>query len=58
VGESTAEIAVLIAGDQKKHPIWAPEIVRQAAAVGVGVDHSGYVAPLRLLPLEVQRAVA
>jgi mannose-6-phosphate isomerase-like protein (cupin superfamily) len=58
VGGTAAEIAVLIAGDQKKHPMWAPEIVKQAAAAGVGVDHSGYVAPLRLLPLEVQRAVA
>lgn len=58
VGDEMAEIAMLIAGDQKKHPVWTPEIMAKAAAGGVGVDHSGYVAPLRLLPLEVQRAVA
>lgn len=57
-GTETAEIAILIAGDHKKHPEWAPEIVTAAAATGVGIDHSGYVAPLRLLPPDLRRHAA
>ena len=50
VGNEAAEIAVLTAGDHKKRPEWGPEIVTQAAAAGVGIDHAGYLAPLQLLP--------
>ncbi len=54
VGDAAAEIAVLTAGDHKKHPIWSEEVVRQAASAGFGLDHAGYIAPLRLLPPEAQ----
>jgi len=56
VSDVVAEIAVLTAGDQKKHPRWHPDILAQAAAQGFGVDHSGYVAPLRLLPPQMSIA--
>ena len=55
---SATEIAVVTAGDHKKHPVWSDEIVAAAAKAGYGVDHSGYVAPLRLLPLDVQNRAA
>ena len=58
VGESAAEIAVVTAGDGKKHPVWSPEIVAAAHAAGYALDHSGYVAPLNLLPYNVQTRAA
>lgn len=56
VGDVPVEIAVLTAGDHKKHPVWAEDIARQAAAAGFAVDHAGYLAPLRLLPTQAQKA--
>lgn len=50
VGDVTAEIAVIISGDQKKHPTWDPALIAAAAAKGVGVDLCGYLAPHALLP--------
>jgi quercetin dioxygenase-like cupin family protein len=58
VGDAEAELAVLTAGDQKKHPVWGADIVAAAAAAGLGVDHAGYLAPLKLLPHEVQSRAA
>ncbi len=58
VGEAPAEIAVVTAGDHKKHPVWSDEITRAAAQAGYGLDHAGYVAALRLLPLEAQKRAA
>ncbi len=58
VGEVAAEIAVVTAGDQKKHPQWSDDVATAAAVAGFGVDHSGYVAPLRLLPPEARPHVA
>ena len=58
VGDEPAEIAVLIAGEHKKQPVWSRAIVAAAAAAGVGIDHCGYLAPLRFLPTEVQRQAA
>ncbi len=55
VGDVDTEIAVITAGDHKKHPVWSDEVVRAAAAAGFALDHSGYVASLRLLPYEVQQ---
>lgn len=57
-GDEMAEVAVITAGDQKKHVEWAPEILRDAARAGFGLDHAGYVAPLRLLPPETQAHAA
>lgn len=54
IGDVPTEIAVLTAGDHKKHPVWSEDVVRQAAAAGFGVDPAGYIAPLRLLPPEAQ----
>ncbi len=50
VGDTPAEIAVMLPGDARKAVTWAPELVRQAAAAGYGMDHNGYVALKRLLP--------
>ena len=58
VGEAAAEIAVVTAGDQKKHPVWHPDIIQAARAAGFALDHSGYVAPLALLPYDVQTRAA
>jgi mannose-6-phosphate isomerase-like protein (cupin superfamily) len=55
-GTQPAEIAVVITGDQKKHPSWPAAIAAQAAAGGIGVDHAGYVAPLHLLPVPLTAA--
>jgi quercetin dioxygenase-like cupin family protein len=58
VGAEPAEIAVLTAGDHKKKPVWSDDIVRTAAKAGYGLDHAGYIAPLRLLPLKTRLRVA
>ena len=58
VGDVPAEIAVLTAGDHKKHPVWADEICRDAATAGFALDHAGYIARLNLLPIEVQKRAA
>lgn len=50
VGDTPLLIAAMTSGDQKKQVEWSPEIVAAAAKAGWGVDHNGYVAPLRLLP--------
>ena len=54
-GDTPLLIAVMTAGDQKKHITWAAEVVAAAAKAGFGVDHNGYVAPLRLLPFETRQ---
>jgi mannose-6-phosphate isomerase-like protein (cupin superfamily) len=58
VGEVAVEIAVVTAGDHKKHPQWSADIASAAAGLGVGLDHSGYLAPLRLLPPEAHPRAA
>lgn len=58
VGDAPLLIAVMTAGDQKKHITWGEEIVAAAAKAGFGVDHNGYLAPLRLLPFETRQAAA
>lgn len=45
-----AEVVVITAGDGRKVPEWAPEVVEAAAAAGRAVDKSGFVAPAHLLP--------
>ncbi len=52
VGTEATEIAVITAGDHKKHPVWSGEIAAAAAARGSALDHAGYIAPVRLLPPE------
>ena len=58
VGDGAAEIAVLTAGDHKKLPEWQPDLHDAAAAKGFGIDHAGYVAPLRLLPQDRRKHAA
>ncbi len=58
VGDVAAEIAVVTAGDHKKHPVWQSDIVSAAHAAGFALDHSGYVARLALLPYDVQTRAA
>ena len=58
VGDTTAEIAVVTAGDGKKQPVWSEEIIAAAAEAGFGVDHAGYIAPRRLLPVPMQSRAA
>lgn len=51
-----AEVVLMIAGDHRKRIEWSPEIVRGAAAMGLGIDHNGYVAKLALLPRSLRSA--
>ena len=50
VGDEPAEIAMLIAGDERKLVKWDTAVAAQAAQAGFGVDHNGYVALRHLLP--------
>jgi len=49
-GNEPVEIAVLTAGNGPAQISWWPALVEQALAKGVGIDHSGYLAPAHLLP--------
>ena len=49
------KLVLVTTGDGKKTIDWAPEVKKAARAAGFGVDHNGYLAPLRLLPMSVQR---
>ncbi len=53
-GAGDVELAVITMGDGKKPIDWAPEVLRAARSTGYALDHSGYVAPLHLLPISVQ----
>jgi mannose-6-phosphate isomerase-like protein (cupin superfamily) len=58
VGTEPTELAVIIAGDHKKHPVWSADITAAASAAGFALDHAGYIAPARLLPPEAQPRAA
>ena len=45
VGDTATDIAVVTAGDHKKHPVWTDEIVSAAHAAGFALDHSGVRRP-------------
>ena len=49
-GEIDAEIVVITAGDGRKVPEWAPDVLRDVALRGRAVDKSGFIAPAHLLP--------
>jgi mannose-6-phosphate isomerase-like protein (cupin superfamily) len=53
-GAGDVEIAVITTGDGKKYIEWAPDVLRAARTAGYALDHSGYLAPLHLLPMSVQ----
>ncbi|MCB2109520.1 MAG: hypothetical protein H6895_03655 [Defluviimonas sp.] len=48
--DEDTEIMVVTAGDGRKRPEWAPEVVDAAAKAGRTIDASGYVAPMHLVP--------
>ena len=50
VSDVTAELVVIVSGDGRKRPEWAPEVARAVAAAGRAVDKSGFIAPAHLLP--------
>jgi quercetin dioxygenase-like cupin family protein len=50
-GDTAAEVVVITAGDGRKTPEWAPEVLDAVKAMGRGVDKSGFVAPADLLPV-------
>ena len=56
-GDQAVEATLITSGDARKRITWAPEIVREATALGVGLDHDGHVAPLALLPPPTLAAV-
>ena len=56
-GDETVEATLITSGDGRKRITWAPEILREALAHGVGLDHDGHVAPLALLPPPTLAAV-
>ena len=50
VSDSETEILVITAGDGRKAPEWAPEVLSAVKAAGRSVDKSGLIAPAHLLP--------
>lgn len=50
VSDMDAEVVVITAGDGRKTPQWAPEVVDAVTAKGRAVDKSGFIAPAHLLP--------
>ena len=48
--DSEAELVVVTAGDGRKVPEWAPEVLDAVRAAGRTTDKSGYIAPAHLLP--------
>ena len=57
-GAEPGEIALIIAGDQRKPVRWAPDILAAAAAAGWVLDHDGHLARLDLLPPSTRAALA
>ncbi|WP_414439772.1 cupin domain-containing protein [Burkholderia sp. 22PA0106] len=57
VGEQPLVMIAMTSGDQKKTIEWSDEVVVAAADAGWGVDHNGYLAPLRLLPYDTRLAI-
>ena len=49
-------MAVITAGDHRKRITWAPQVVADARACGVVLDHNGTLAALELLPPQIQLA--
>ena len=49
-GDGLVEIALITSGDQRKRPVWAPEIARGAMDAGFAIDHDGMIALLSLMP--------
>ena len=50
LGDLSATVAVITAGDGRAHIEWDPSIVDAAFAAGVCIDPDGYLAPVALMP--------
>lgn len=50
-GDETADMVVILAGDHRKRPEFAPEVVAAAKKAGLGLDPGGYVVEQHLMPV-------
>lgn len=50
IGDKPVEALVVLSGDHRKRPVFAPEIVEAAQRAGLGLDAGGFVAKAALLP--------
>lgn len=50
LGDAPVEILVVVAGDHRKRPAFAPDVIEAAKAAGLGLDAGGFVAKASLLP--------
>ena len=50
IGDKPVDALVVITGDHRKRPVFAPEVIEAARAAGLGLDASGFVAKASLLP--------
>jgi quercetin dioxygenase-like cupin family protein len=49
-GDTAVEVLVVLSGDHRKRPVFAPEVLAAAMKAGLGLDASGFVAKAHLLP--------
>lgn len=49
-GDTAVEALVVLSGDQRKRPVFAPDILERARDAGLGLDAGGFVAKASLLP--------
>lgn len=50
-GDTATEALVVVSGDHRKRPVFAPDILEAAKASGLGLDAGGFVAKQSLLPV-------
>ena len=50
IGDAPAEVLVVVSGDHRKRPAFAPEVLEDARQAGLGLDAGGFVARASLLP--------
>jgi mannose-6-phosphate isomerase-like protein (cupin superfamily) len=51
LGDVPVEVLVVVAGDHRKRPAFAPDVIEAARAAGLGLDAGGFVAKASLLPV-------
>lgn len=49
-GDTPAKVLVVLSGDHRKRPVFAPQVLEQALETGLGLDAGGFVAKAHLLP--------
>ena len=49
-GDTPVEVLVVLSGDHRKRPVFAPDVISAAEDAGLGLDASGFVAKASLLP--------